>query len=115
MANRRGAADRRLALLALRPLTATITYRSWSRLMEVRMDVITYKGFEVRAAPYQLADNGEWQINLYILRQGESETKARNFSAANSYKTLEEAVQHCIQFGKQIIDGQSANCSVADL
>ncbi len=79
------------------------------------MDVIQYEGFEIHAAPYHLADSEEWQINLHIFRHRESESKSRNFSAANSYKTREKAVKHCFQFGKQIIDGQSANCSVADL
>ena len=28
------------------------------------MDTIQYKGFEIHASPYQLADSGEWQANL---------------------------------------------------
>ncbi len=79
------------------------------------MDMVHYKAFEIHAAPYQLADSGEWQVNLHIFRHRESESKSRNFSAGNSYKTLEEAVKHSVQLGKQIIDGQSASCSVADL
>lgn len=79
------------------------------------MDVVQYKGFEIQASPYQLADSGEWKVNLRIFRHRESESRSRNFSAGNSYKTREEAIAHCFQYGKQIIDGQSANCSVADL
>lgn len=79
------------------------------------MDAVQYKGFEIRAAPYQLADSGAWQVNLHIFRHLEGETKSRNFSAANTYKTREEAVMHCFQLGKQIIDGQSASFSVTDL
>lgn len=83
--------------------------------MKARMDVIQYKGLEIHAAPYQLADSGEWKMNIHIFLRRGSESKSRNFSAANGYKTREEAVKNCFQFGKQIIDGQSADCSVADL
>jgi len=79
------------------------------------MDIIQYKGYEIHAVPLELADTGLWQINIQIFRHSEQETKIRPFSAADSYKTREEAVRNCIQFGRQIIDGQSANCSIADL
>ena len=79
------------------------------------MDIVQYKGFEIHASPYQLADNGEWQVNLHILRHGEGESRSRNFSAGSTYKTREEAMLHCFQYGKQIIDGQSGNYSFADL
>ncbi len=79
------------------------------------MDMVRYKDFEIQAAPYQLADSGQWQMNLHIIRHREGETKSRNFSSANSYKTREEAAQHCFQLGRQIIDGQLSGHSVADL
>jgi hypothetical protein len=80
------------------------------------MDTVHYKDFEIHAAPYRLADSGQWQVNLHIVRYREGERKSRNFSSANSYKTREEAVQHCFQLGRQIIDGQSSGSqSVADL
>lgn len=79
------------------------------------MDVIQYKGFEIHASPYELADSGEWKVNLYIFRHRGGENRSRNFSVGNSDESREEAIAHCLQFGKQIIDGQSANCSVADL
>jgi hypothetical protein len=83
--------------------------------VESEVDVIQYKGFEIHASPYQLANNGEWQVNLHILRHREGESRSRNFSADNNYKTREEAIAHCFRFGKQIIDGQSSTYSVADL
>ena len=42
-------------------------------------------------------------------------SRSRNFSASNSYKTREEAIAHCFQFGKQIIDVQAGSYTVADL
>jgi hypothetical protein len=79
------------------------------------MDIQNYKDFEIRAIPNQLADSGQWEVNIQIVRHHGEETGSRNFSAGNSYPTRREAVQHCFQFGKQIIDGQSPTCSVADL
>ncbi|TKB63528.1 MAG: hypothetical protein E8D48_04480 [Nitrospira sp.] len=79
------------------------------------MDTIQYKGFEIQAAPYQLDDSGEWQVNLHIFRHREHESRSRKFSAGSSYKTREEAMANCFQFGKQIIDGQLPTCTVADM
>lgn len=79
------------------------------------MDIIQYKGYAIQAAPLQLADNGQWQINIQILRHSERETVSRNFSAGDSYARRDDAVKNCFQFGRQIIDGQSPNCSVTDL
>lgn len=79
------------------------------------MDIIQYKGYDIQAAPLQLADNRQWQINIQILRHSERETVSRNFSAGDSYAMRDDAVKNCFQFGRQIIDGQSPNCSVTDL
>ncbi|MBI3603024.1 MAG: hypothetical protein HY205_01050 [Nitrospirae bacterium] len=79
------------------------------------MDVLSYKGFEIQAVPLQSPDSGKWRINIQIVRHNADGVKSGNFSAGDSYLTREEAVKHCFQFGKQIIDGQSPTCSVADL
>ena len=79
------------------------------------MTGIAYKGLDIRPAPMQLADTGKWNIELYISKDNGSQITERKFSAGNIFKTKEEAVQHCINFGKQIIDGKSENCTVVDL
>lgn len=79
------------------------------------MDVVSYKGFEVKAAPYQLAESGEWTLNLCITLHKASETLERNFSAGDRFKIREEAVSHCHNFGRLIVDGKVTNCTVADL
>ena len=76
------------------------------------MDVFSYKGYEIHAAPYQLADSGEWTINIHIFHDRGDEIRTRPFSAGNSFKTRDEAVAHCFNFGKLIIDGKSENCTV---
>jgi hypothetical protein len=37
------------------------------------------------------------------------------FSASNTFKTKEEAIAHCYNFGKEIIDGKYENCTLDDL
>jgi len=79
------------------------------------MTGIEYKGYEIEAVPHQLADSGEWTTEIAIVRDRGNERKYRKFGASNTYKTQEEAIQHCFDFGQQIIDGKVKNCSVADL
>lgn len=79
------------------------------------MDVVNYRGFELHATPYRLAKTGHWRINIQIVRHTSDQVKSREFGASNSYPTREEAVAHCFQFGRQIIDGQAPDCSVSDL
>jgi len=39
----------------------------------------------------------------------------REFNAANAYRSKKEVISHCIEFGKQIIDGKSATFKVDEL
>lgn len=79
-----------------------MTRDTWEKIM---VDSAFYKGYIIQAAPYKLADSGEFTINISILHNTGSDINARNFSAVNTFKTKEEAIQHCINFGRQIIDG----------
>lgn len=79
------------------------------------MDVLSYKGYEIHAAPYHLADRGEWTINIHISHDHGDETRWRQFSAGNCFKTRDEAVAHCFNFGRQIIDGKSKNSTIEGL
>ena len=74
-----------------------------------------YKRFVVAAVPAELADTGEWQVAVKIFAHLPSETVVRPFSAGNSFKTREEAVEHCFEFARQIIDGQREGLSVDDI
>ena len=75
----------------------------------------TYKGYEIQAAPYQLADSGEWEVNFCIFHDRGYETRSRGFSSANSFKAQDKAIACCFYVGKQIIDGKIENCSVEGL
>ena len=79
------------------------------------MSEIPYKGYLIHPAPLQLRDSEEWTIEICISKHRDDSVTERKYSAGNTFKTEEEAIQHCIDFGKQIIDGDSENCTVTDL
>lgn len=79
------------------------------------MDVIAYKEFEIKASPYQLVESGNWSLKIYITHHKADETLEKSFSAAATFKTRDEAIPHCHNFGKRIIDGEVPGCTIADL
>ena len=79
-----------------------------------QLSYISYKGYAIHPAPLPLA-NGRWNHEVYVARDKGYEWVERKFSTATSFATQEEAIAHCITFGKQIIDGKVPNCSVEDL
>jgi hypothetical protein len=79
------------------------------------MDEISYEGYLIEAAPYQLAESGEWAMQVNIWRDRGSHRNEKPFCAKNTFKTKEEAISHCLEFGKQILDGKVENCTVDDL
>ena len=79
------------------------------------MDAISYRGYLIKPAPLQLSDSKEWTIEICISKDRGDSVNERKYCAGNTFKTKEEATQHCINFGKQIINGDSENCSVVDL
>lgn len=78
------------------------------------MDTITYKGYQIHPTPYQLADSGQWTINIHVAVEGEGQTKWRKFGAGNTFETKQEAIQRCLNFGRRIIDGQVSEWTVSD-
>lgn len=67
-----------------------------------------YKGFEIRARPYQLADSGRWTVDLEIRRYGWRQA----FSADQRFETSREAEAECTGLARRIIDGQVPGWSV---
>lgn len=82
---------------------------------ETKMDSAPYKNYLIQATPFQLADSGAWTIDISILHESCGIINIRNFSAADTFKTEQEAIQHCIEFGRQIIDGKVKYRLVDDL
>lgn len=79
-------------------------------------DEVTYRGYVIRAEPMELQEPGYWTINLSIERHTGEAVRAKKFYGTKQpCKNRQEAIRGCHAYGKQIIDGQAANCSVQDL
>ena len=74
---------------------------------------ILYKDFIVWASPMQLAESGEWTIEVHIMRKNGGAVK--RFFSKNTFKTEREAVYHSEKYGKLIIDGKMAGCSLSNI
>ena len=82
----------------------------------MRVDIrVSYRGYVIRARPDQRRDTGEWTRNIQIWRDRGSELSARPFIVGGAFRTRDEAVAGCVQFGRAIIDGEVAGCSVVEL
>ena len=78
-------------------------------------DRVQYNGYEIDVVPHKLADEPSWTTNIYIWKHKDNCTLIRNFSAGNLWNTKRKAMRHCLDFGRKIVDGQMANCTVADM
>lgn len=74
-----------------------------------------YKGYWIQPASIQLLDTGRWNMEVYIQKKNAGSVAERKFTASDTFVTEEEAIQHCINFAEQIIDGKSDSCTVVDL
>lgn len=74
-----------------------------------------YGDYWIRPTPKQLRESGEWTLEVRIARDRGRELREQLCSARNTFKTHDEAVAYCIQFGQDIIDGKVQGCSVAAL
>ena len=67
---------------------------------------IIYKGYEIRAAPHLLDAPRRWSVDVDIIRDAGRTVREQHYSAANTFLSEEEAVAHCLEFGRRIIDGE---------
>jgi len=74
---------------------------------------VTYKDYTIQAAPRQLVDTGQWELNVFISWSTEDDEDSRHFVKTGRYATEEEATAQCIIYGQQIIDGKIPGSSVA--
>lgn len=75
------------------------------------MTVTRYRGFEIVARPYQLADTGRWTVDFDIRRNGHG----RSFSLRETHATETEAGAQCLILGRRIVEGRVDGWSVQDL
>ncbi len=75
------------------------------------MSTVRYRGFDIMSRPYELAETGEWTVDLIIQRND----RFRTFSVNERYATVEEADAQCVGLGRRIIDGRVKGWSVDSL
>ncbi len=73
-------------------------------------DVVPYKGYQIRIMSFQLILSGKWEFKVIISRQGG--IFSRDFLSPHTFKTEEEALQGCLEYGKGIVDGKIPGCSI---
>ena len=79
------------------------------------MKKVRYKGFEIEATPYHLADADLWTTHIYIWKHQGDGPRNKEFFSDDPFGDREEAIKNCLEFGKQIINGQFNGYSVKDL
>jgi hypothetical protein len=70
------------------------------------MKELSYKDRIIEARPEKLIENGRWTTNIVIYTHQGGSVEDKLYVAANTFQTEEEAIEHCFNFGKQIIDGE---------
>jgi len=79
------------------------------------MEALHYKGYQIRAIPYRISDSSPWRMKTSISRTAGEAQSARSFYARDGFSSREEALQHCLIFGMQIVDGEYPDCGPSGL
>ena len=79
------------------------------------MTTYEYRGYVIDPLPRQLQDSEKWTTNIHIEHYVGSEVRVHPYHAADTFDTKKEAIEACVEFGRQIIDGKIPNCTVEDL
>jgi len=75
------------------------------------MQFYEYRGFTIYPTPKISLEGDAWTLNLSIRRGA----NVKAFKTAYSFGTKGEAVFHCINFGKKIVDGDVEDLTVDDI
>ncbi len=71
------------------------------------MNEVLYKRCVIVPTVYQLADSNGWVAHGYIQSDTSNQTVVQNFlDEKGTFSTRNEAIQRCIDAGRQIIDGR---------
>ena len=86
----------------------------WFKKGTAYPDRIRYKDFEIEASPYPVSVDGvkKWSLNIFIWKHKGYESVSQPFTGSNTYESKGEAMGHCFNLGKKIIDGEIEGCSV---
>ena len=66
---------------------------------------IKYHGYTITPASRHRRQPAGWTLEVQLMPTGRN-TGKRRCRAANTYASEEEAVGHCLEFGRRIVDGK---------
>ncbi len=67
---------------------------------------IRYKDYDLDSSPAKSYDKEEWMTSIHISKLSSDGYKSKPFYCKEAFETKEEADDHSINLGKQIIDGK---------
>ncbi len=65
-----------------------------------------YKDYDLDSSPAKSYGKEEWMTSIHISKLSSDGYKSKPFYCKEAFKTEEEADDHSINLGKQIIDGE---------
>ena len=65
---------------------------------------LIYKGYRIEAQPEQEPGSIEWTTFISIKNNREHKVKDQLFVDYKTFQTKEDATEHCLNFGKQLIN-----------
>ena len=79
-------------------------------------ETVAYTGrdgeeYIITATPFKLDAPIRYSLDITIAREAGGKRHMKKFSAANTFDTEEEAIAHCFEFGRRIIDGKAPEFS----
>jgi hypothetical protein len=67
---------------------------------------IRYKDYDLDAAPAKSYGKDEWMTSVHINKLSDNGYKTKAFYCKETFDTKEEAEEHTMNLGKQIVDGE---------
>ncbi len=67
---------------------------------------IQYKDYDLDSSPAKSYGKEEWMTSIHISKLSSDGYKSKPFYCKEAFETKEEADDHSINLGKQIIDGK---------
>ena len=67
---------------------------------------ISYKDYALDCAPAKSYGKDEWMTSIHINKLSSDGYKTKAFYCEETFETKEEAGEHSINLGKQIVDGE---------
>ena len=73
---------------------------------------VTYGEYTIEANPALEGGSGSWSAVLTISRGSGKEKESWLVSAGDAYESREEALVHCFEFAREVIDREMKGCAL---